>query len=453
MAAVLIVDDEPSVRAVLEMLFNHAGYSVSVAANFKEAAARIESAAFDLVVTDYQLGGKSGLDVLRLAQRSAARPEIILITAYGTPSSAVAAMRAGAYDYIAKPFDNDELILLAERAIDKRQIKLENLRLRETVTPRQLIGKSAAIREVWTLIEKVAPTKNSVLIQGESGTGKELVARAIHRLSPRATSPFLPVNCGSLAEGVLESELFGHVRGAFTGANADHTGLLVAARDGTVLLDELGELSLGTQVKLLRVLQERAVRPVGGTREIPFEARVLVTTNRDLEAEVAAGRFRQDLLFRLNVITIVLPPLRERREDIPELANRFLARVAAELERPRLAFTDEALRLLSAYEFSGNIRQLQNIVMRAATLSDSDELGPESLPPSLRGESASSALPPVDMPTGFSLEKHLDELEHRYLLAALDKSEGVKTRAAELLGMSFRSLRYRLAKFGLRGSE
>jgi two-component system, NtrC family, response regulator PilR len=449
-AKVLVVDDEQSMREVLGLLLTRAGHAVETVAGLAEAKERLEAGAADLVISDFRLGRDSGLDVLKAAVRSVSRPEVIIITAFGTPASAVAAMRQGAYDYIAKPFDNDELLLLVERALEKRGLAEENQRLRASVTSPPLIGTSPAIREMWALIDKVASARSTVLITGESGTGKEVVARTIHRRSPRASAPFVAVNCAALAEGVLESELFGHVRGAFTGAHADRVGILVSAGEGTVLLDEIGEVPPGTQAKLLRVLQERQVRPVGSSKEVPFEARVLAATNRDLGADVRSGRFRQDLLFRLNVIAIQVPPLRLRREDIPALAHHFLGEVAQELGRPRLTFADETLKLLTQYSFSGNVRQLQNIVERAATLAESDLLGPDSLPPAVLGQGEEPGAPAeIGLSDGFSLERHLDTLERRYLLEALRRAGGVKTRAAELLGLSFRSLRYRLAKHGL----
>jgi two-component system response regulator PilR (NtrC family) len=451
MARILVVDDELSIREYLEVLLGRAGHVVEVAASLDAAKAALGARSFDLVVSDFRLGHDSGLDVLKLARAFQPPLEVIIITAYGTPASAVEAMRQGAYDYISKPFDNDELVLLIERALEKGRLSEENRQLRATLVPRAeyFVGSSQAMRQVWSLVEKVAPTRSTVLITGESGTGKEVVARAVHARSPRAASPFVPVNCGALAEGVLESELFGHVRGAFTGAASDRTGILVSAGDGTVLLDEVGELPLGTQVKLLRVLQERRVKPVGSSREVPFEARVLAATNRRLDDEVKAGRFREDLLFRLNVINIEVPPLRARREDIRPLAHYFLGRVAEELERPSLRFADETLTLLEAYAFTGNVRQLQNIVERAATLSDTDLLGPDSLPPGVRGASEIGHTTDVQIGEGFSLERHLDELERRFLQESLRRSGGVKMKAAQLLGLSFRSLRYRLAKHGL----
>jgi two-component system response regulator PilR (NtrC family) len=455
MARILIVDDELSIREYLEVLLERAGHTVEAAESVPAALGLLTSRQYDLVVSDFRIGNDSGIDVLKAARALAPPPEVIIITAYGTPASAVQAMRQGAYDYISKPFDNDELVLLVERALEKSRLSEENRALRASLLPRAeyYVGTSPAMRQVWGLVDKVAQARSTVLITGESGTGKEVVARAIHARSPRASSPFVPVNCGALAEGVLESELFGHMKGAFTGAATDRTGILVSAGDGTVLLDEVGELPPATQVKLLRVLQERRVKPVGSSREVPFEARVLAATNRRLDDEVKAGRFREDLLFRLNVINIELPPLRARREDIRALTSYFLGRVAEELGRPGLHFTEDTLKLLEAYAFTGNVRQLQNIVERAATLSDTDALGPESLPAGVRGQSELPAASDVKIGEGFSLERHLDDIERRLLQESLRLSGGVKMKAAQLLGLTFRSLRYRLAKHGLGDRE
>lgn len=444
----LVVDDEPSIREFIEVLFMKHGFHVATAESFATAQQQLTTETFDVVLTDFRLGRDSGLDVVRVVRALPAAPEVIVVTAYGTPASAVEAMRAGAYDYITKPFDNDELVLLVERAAEKRGLKLENKRLRSSSSG-VFLGDSPSMSQVWSVVQKVAPTRSTVLITGESGTGKEVIARAIHLESPRSAQPFVPVNCGALAEGVLESELFGHVRGAFTGATADRTGLLVSAGQGTVLLDEVGELPLGTQVKLLRVLQERRVKPVGSSREIPFEARILGATNRTLADEVKVGRFREDLLFRLNVITIDVPPLRERPGDIERLAEHFLRRMADELGRPGLAFQQATLDALKAYRFPGNVRQLQNIVERAATLTDSDELGPDSLPAMVRGVAEVVVADGLSIPDEFSLERYLDGLERQYLSEALRRTSGSKTKAAELLGLSFRSFRYRVAKLGL----
>ncbi len=450
---ILVVDDELSMREYLEILLLRSGYQAKSVASVEAASRELESGEYDLVISDMKLGGENGLSVLKAARRLPSPPEVIMITAYGTPEAAVQAMREGAYDFIRKPIDNEELTALVQKALEKREIVRENFALKESLAPgagRFWIGESPAMREVWKLVEKVAASpRATVLITGESGTGKELVARAIHLKSARSGQPFIPFNCAALAEGVLESELFGHVRGAFTGATADRVGLLVAAGEGTVLLDEIGEMPLATQVKLLRVLQQRTVKPVGSSTEVPFHARVLAATNKRLDDEVKAGRFREDLLYRLNVITIELPPLRERAGDIRTLAKLFLAQMSEELGRPSLKFADETLDLLERYSWPGNVRQLENVVERAATLSDSDLLTPSTLPPSLRGEPETGTGPEVQLSPGFSLERHLDALERQYLLEALRRADGVKTRAAELLGLSFRSFRYRLAKHGL----
>lgn len=450
-ARVLVVDDEPSMREYLDVLFTRAGFHVSCAASLAEFRTLLDGAGADVVISDFRLGADSGMDVLKHARNHPDCPEVIIITAFGTPSAAVAAMRQGAYDYIGKPFDNDEMVMLVERALDKHRLAHENRNLRASLAPAAtwLVGTSSAMTEVWAVVDKVAATRATVLISGESGTGKEVIARAIHQRSPRAAAPFVPVNCGAIAEGVLESELFGHVRGAFTGAGSDHEGILVTAGEGTILLDEVGELPLGTQVKLLRVLQERTVKPVGASREVPFRARILAATNRKLEDEVAAGRFRQDLFFRLNVVSIEVPSLRQRADDIAALARYFLKRCAAELGRPTLTFSAEALALLARFPFPGNVRQLQNIVERAATLADSEVLGPESLPAPVRGVPDEPRAAPVTLPDGFSLDRHIDGIERQHLVEALRASGGSRMKAAQLLGLSFRSFRYRLAKHGL----
>ena len=451
---ILVVDDELSMREYLEILLTRAGYQVSCAVNVAQAKQALEGRGIDLVISDMKLGHESGLMVLKAALALPSNPEVILITAYGTPEIAVQAMREGAYDYIRKPIDNEELKALVQKALEKRRIIRENSALRSSLAHGSgnfWVGKGPAMQAVAMLIEKVAVSpRSTVLITGESGTGKELVARAIHWKSPRSGHPFVPINCGALAEGVLESELFGHVKGAFTGASTERPGLLVAAGEGTVFLDEIGEVSPAMQVKLLRVLQERRVKPVGSASEVPFEARVLAATNRRLEAEVKAGRFREDLLYRLNVITIELPPLRERVEEIRSLAQLFLSQLADEVGRPELRFPEETLALLERYPFPGNVRQLQNIVERAVTLSDGDLLRPDCLPASLRGEQETqSGVSQDSLSPGFSLERYIDDAERRFLLEALHKADGVKTRAADLLGLTLRSFRYRLAKHGL----
>ncbi|MET0402880.1 MAG: sigma-54 dependent transcriptional regulator, partial [Cystobacter sp.] len=430
-------------RVVLEVLLSRAGYRVTCVDGVRDAREALDTSDVDLVLTDMKLGvTQSGMDVLRAARARPEPPEVIVITAFGTAASAMEAMREGAYDYIGKPFDNEELLLLVQKALEKRALRQENVSLRDQLVPGVgvlAVGRGERMRAVWSLVDKVAPTRSTVLIHGESGTGKELIAKALHLKSPRAGQPFLPINCAALNEGVLESELFGHVKGAFTGATQDRPGLLVHAGEGTVFLDEIGEVPPATQVKLLRVLQERKVKPVGSAAEVPFQARILAATNRRLDAEVKAGRFREDLFYRLNVITLELPPLRERPEDIAPLAEHFLSRQRRELARPAMRFSPETLAVLAAYSFPGNVRQLENVVERAATLSDGDVLTLASLPPALRGEAPPSVATPtseVVLGAGFSLERHLDEAERRHLVAALSQAGGVKTRAADLLGLT-----------------
>jgi two-component system response regulator PilR (NtrC family) len=446
---ILVVDDELSMREYLEILISKWGHEVTLAESADAALAALKAAQPDLVISDMKLGHDSGLRVLKAARSLPEPPEVVIITAFGTPATAIEAIREGAYDYICKPFDNEEFKLLVERALEKRQIRQENAELRRSIGGQVVLGTSPAMSEVWGVVEKVAASpRATVLISGESGTGKEIVARAVHLRSARAAQPFVPINCGALAEGVLESELFGHVKGAFTGAVGEHKGLLVAAGQGTVFLDEIGEVTAATQVKLLRVLQERKVRPVGSTQEVPFEARIIAATNRDLKADVKAGKFREDLFYRLNVVAIDVPPLRARPEDVPALARHFLTTSANDLERPGLHFAPKTLELLSRYSFPGNVRQLQNLVERAATLADGDELGVGLLPPAVRGEEESADTSAPSISDGFSLEKYLDETERRYLREAIRRAGG-KMKAAELLGLSFRSFRYRLAKHGL----
>jgi two-component system response regulator PilR (NtrC family) len=453
---ILVVDDELSMREYLELLVQRWGHEVITVATVPDATKAMDAGTFDLVVTDMKLGADSGLRVLKSARGRPAPPEVIVITAFGTPATAIQAIREGAYDYIGKPFDNEELRLLVERALEKRQIRQENDALRRSLGSGALVwGQSEPMAQVSATVTKVAASaRATVLVTGESGTGKELVARAIHLQGERAAQPFIPINCAALAEGVLESELFGHVKGAFTGALADRTGLLVSAGQGTVFLDEIAEITQQVQVKLLRVLQERKVRPVGSSQEVGFDARIIAATNKSLEAEVKAGRFREDLFYRLNVITIELPPLRERAADIPALATHFLAKAADDVGRPGLYLEPKTLELLGRYRFPGNVRELQNIVERAATLAEGEALGPNELPPRVRGDAEKPAeIAVAALAPGFSLEQLLDETERRYLVAALKDQGGVKIKAAKALGLTFRSFRYRLAKHGLADGE
>jgi two-component system response regulator PilR (NtrC family) len=453
-ARVLVVDDEAGLREMLRLLFVRAGYRVSVADGETSAVEHLRAGEpFDVVVTDLAMPDGSGMGVLQSSRARDASTQVIMITAYATTAQAVTAMREGAYDYVQKPFKNDELLAVVEKAVEKRAIVDQNRTLRRHLQQGfragDVVGKSAAIRSVMSIVQRVASAPASVLITGESGTGKELVARAIHFAGERASKPFVAINCGAMPEALLESELFGHERGAFTGAVGKKLGLFRAANGGTLFLDEIGELPLPLQVKLLRVLQQRSVRPIGGEEEIPVDVRVVAATNRKVEQEVTSGRFREDLFYRLNVINLHLPPLRERTEDIPLLAEHFLAKHAA-AQNKRLAFGSDALRHLLGLPLRGNVRELENLVERAVTLASGPriELADLSLSPAVSAPTLTAAAPELPA-TGFDLDGHLAEIERQALIAALAKSGGVRTDAAKLLRMSFRSFRYRLAKYGL----
>jgi two-component system response regulator PilR (NtrC family) len=454
-ARVLVVDDEPGLREMLRVLFSRAGYHVRVADGESSAVSELRGEeTFDVVVTDLAMPDGSGMGVLHETRVRDESTQVIMITAYATTSQAVCAMREGAYDYVQKPFKNDELLAVVEKAVEKRAIVDQNRTLRKHIQQGfrtgDIVGKSAAIRSVMSLVQRIASAPASVLITGESGTGKELVARAIHYEGERASKAFVAINCGAMPEALLESELFGHEKGAFTGAVSKRQGLFRAANGGTLFLDEVGELPLPLQVKLLRVLQQRTVRPIGSEEEVPVDVRVVAATNRKVEQEVQNGRFREDLFYRLNVIHLQLPPLRERTEDIPLLAEHFLTKHAA-AQNKRLSWSAEALRHLLSLPLRGNVRELENLVERAVTLS----LGPRielddlSLQPTAAPVAPPAAVPLQLPSTGFDLDGHLAEVERQLLLAALAKCSGVRTDAAKLLRMSFRSFRYRLAKYGL----
>ncbi len=452
---ILVVEDEPGLREMLGILFRREGYEVVAAPGAKAAIEAImqHPQPFPVVLTDLSMPDGSGLDVLAAAKSRSPSTEVILITAHSSLENAIAAMRLGAYDFVAKPFQSAELAALIAKALEKQALVAENLRLRAQVgdpAAREIIGRSAAMRRVMDLVARVAATRTTVLITGESGTGKERIARAIHRQSERADGPFLVVNAGALPEALMESELFGHEKGAFTGAQTKHRGMFREAEGGTILLDEVGELPPSLQVKLLRVLQERMVRPVGATQEVAVDVRVLAATNRDIDADVAAGRFRSDLYYRLNVIRVVLPPLRERMEDVPLLAERFVRHFAQEMGKDIAGFTPDALRALQAYAFPGNVRELENVIERAVALAGARVIGLGDLPPELSGAAGAPTPALLALPQqGMRLDDVLGEVERRLILEALNRTGGVRTRAADLLGITFRSLRYRLKKHGL----
>jgi two-component system response regulator PilR (NtrC family) len=453
MSEILIVDDEASMRELLEILFSREGWQARSVPGLQAALKALEEQVPDVVVCDMRLKDGSGMDLLRRIKSNSPQVEVIMITAYGTDKSALEALSLGAYDYVHKPFEVDEMKVVVARALERQRLLRENqrmrLQLRGEYRPGGIVGSSPAMQAVYNLIEQVAPTRSSVLITGESGTGKELVARAIHQKSARAGGPFVPIDCASIPETLLESELFGYSRGAFTGAAADRQGLFELASGGTVFLDEVAEIPLSMQVKLLRVLQERTLRRLGDNRDRQVDVRVLAATNRNLEKEVKEGRLREDLFFRLNVIRIHLPPLRERKEDLEQLALHFIEEFSRREGRSPPQLLGSALQKLKKYHFPGNVRELQNLVERAVALAGSNPLGPEHF---ILNQSPNSAGPTqleeLDE-KGVNLDEIMARIERHYLERALALSGGVKTRAAELLGITFRSMRYRLLKHGL----
>jgi two-component system response regulator PilR (NtrC family) len=451
-ARVLVVDDERGMRDFLEIFFRREGMEVATAANVDQALGLLEADDFDLVMTDVQMPGKSGIDLLRAVRVSSPETVVIVITAFATAETAIEAMKEGAYDYLTKPFKVDEARLVVNKALEKKLLSAENKRLRTELSTqakrRVLIGTSAAMQRVYDLMAQVAPTRTSVLVCGESGTGKELVARGIHDLSDRREKPFVAINCGAIPENLLESELFGHVKGAFTGAVQNKPGLFEVAHGGTLFLDEVGELPQTLQVKLLRAIQEKVIRRVGGNADSAVDVRIVTATNRDLHAESQAGRFREDLYYRLNVIQLGLPPLRERKEDVPLLVQHFLEKYAREQGKPGCQLSESALARILAYDFPGNVRELENTIERAVALARGETIGPEVLPAALLAQKAAPAAAALPAPGG-TLDDLMNAFERDLLLAALTKAGGVKKRAAQLLGITFRSFRYRLEKLGL----
>jgi len=441
---ILVIDDEHSIREFLTILLEKEGYQVSSADAVASGIGSLDRASYDLVICDLKLPDGSGLEVLREARRRRLSARFIIITAHTTPHHALESLRAGAAEYLSKPFNVEDLKAIVSKLISQGDEKMEQLQLPE------FIATSAAMQRILEIVPRIAATPSTVLVTGESGTGKELLARAIHFASNYGEGPFLTVNCGALPEGLLESELFGHARGSFTGAVRDHTGLFAQADGGTIFLDEIGELTLPMQVKLLRVLQEHRVRPVGGTREIEVEVRVLAATNRQLEQEVEAGRFREDLYYRLNVIHLHLPPLRRRGEDLPQLTRHFVAQTCGRFEIPVKRITPDAMRVLQAYSWPGNVRELGNIIERTVALESTEIISSGSLPEHLRGSPERARLEHVSLPEeGIDLEEYLDGMRLELMRQALDRSGGQQKSAAQLLRLSYRAFRYHADKLGL----
>jgi DNA-binding NtrC family response regulator len=454
MDRVLIVDDEKGMRDFLSIMLKKEGYTVSTAESEMKASDRISRGEFDLVISDISMPGRSGLDLLKQAKETSPDTPIIMITAYASTESAVEALKLGASDYIIKPFDVEELKIVVKNAIEKRRLEQENKilkrELKEKFRVDELIGDSSRMCEVIDLVGKIAPTNSTVLISGESGTGKELVARAVHAGSPRQERPFVSINCGAMPDDLLESELFGHARGSFTGAVTAKRGLFEAADGGTIFLDEIGDTSPAMQVKLLRVLQERRIRRVGGTEESEVDVRVLAATNQDLDQMVRDRQFREDLYYRINVIQIRMPALREKPEDIPALALHFLVKCSRAMGKRITHISEEALRRLQAHDWPGNVRELENVIERAVALETSDAITPHSLSRDILNGSRSAHDLPIHLSDdGIDLERQLESLREHFMEEALRRADGVQTKAAELLGMSFRSFRYFAKKYGL----
>ena len=450
---VLVVDDEKGMLEFLEVILTREGYAPVLAGHGKLALELFDSRDFDVVLQDIRLPGLNGIELLQKMKDSKPRVPVIVMTAFSTWDTAVEAMRCGAYDYIKKPFDTDEIRATLARAF---QTKLLTQRISLTGDEElshigNIIGHSPRMQEVYDLIRRVAPTDSTVLIQGESGTGKELVARAVHYRSYRATEPFLAINCGAFPETLLESELFGHIKGSFTGAIADKKGLLEIADKGTFFLDEVSEMRPQTQVKLLRVLEDRHVMPLGSTTSKRIDMRFIAATNMDLEQEVAVGSFRRDLYYRLNVINIGLPPLREKREDVPLLAGHFLARYGEAMGKSVTSFSRDALEVLIGYDWPGNVRELENVVQRAVALTDASQIDVPELPAKLAPSASAKQASLFEVPEeGLDLEAWLAEAEKAFLLRALRRTDWNLTEAARLLRMSFRSIRYKVKKHKLK---
>ena len=454
MSNLLIVDDEQSYRQLLTLVFEGDGHHIRTAMNGREALEMLQIEPAEVIITDVRMPDMDGIELLRNAREFLPDIGVVLMTAFATVETAREAFKLGADDFIQKPFDVEELKIIVKKAFERQSLIVENRAFkraqRERGSVKNIIGHSDKMQAVFSMIETVAEVQSTVLVTGESGTGKELVARAIHDLSPRAEKPFISINCGAFTETLLESELFGYVKGSFTGANANKKGLFEAAHKGSIFLDEIGEMSPTMQVKLLRVLQERKVRPVGAHEEISIDARVIAATNRDLQAMTKDGSFREDLFYRISVIPIALPSLRERSEDIPELVAYFIKKFCDQTGRD-CSVSEKAMQFLENYAWHGNVRELEHTIERAVALERSGEIQPERLPDHITNYNATRINAEFDLPeSGINLVSHLDNLEKTYVVEALKKCGGSQTKAAEMLQMQVRSLRHLLDKHEIR---
>ena len=453
-ARLLIVDDEALLRETLGILFNKEGFEVRLASNFTEGLADSLKSSPDAIICDIRMPDGNGLDLLRRVKEENARIPVIMITGHGSTADAVEAMKAGAIDYVNKPFDNDELVLKVRRAIGEKTLEQENVYLKQELAARytfaNIIGKGSRMQEIFRTIERIGKVSSTVLITGESGTGKELIARAIHFTSIRKERKFVSINCGALPETLLESELFGHERGAFTGAVKEKRGLFAEADAGTLFLDEIAETAPTMQVKLLRAIQEKLIRKVGGNDETSVDVRIIAATNKDLSELVSQGKFREDLFYRINVIPIALPPLRARPEDIAPLTQHFIAKVCKEQRIPEKKISSEAMRLIEAHPWPGNVRELENTLERTVALEPGPVINVSSLPEAIALGVRTKVPDFESLPAeGINLEAFLEAVGKRLMREALDRCDGVQTKAAELLRMSFRSFRYYAKKYNL----
>ena len=454
MSRILIVDDEQSMLDFLSLMLKKEGYKIITADNGYKAREIIKQEELDLIISDIKMSGIDGIELLKITKEIIPDATVILITAYASTKTAIQALKLGAYDYISKPFDIDELKIIIEKALEKKRLTEEvdylKKELRKKHSFANIIGKSKSMMEIFQLIEKVATSNSTVLICGGSGTGKELVARAIHYNSPRQGGKFVSLNCGALPQDLLESELFGYMRGAFTGAVSNKEGLFETAHKGTILLDEISEMPPAMQVKLLRVLQEKNIRRLGGTEEIKIDTRVIASTNKELHKLVEKGAFREDLFYRINVIQIQIPPLRERKEDILPLAEHFLQKYCYEMGKTIKSLDEEARDCFLKYRWPGNVRELENAIEAAVALTSGPIISVDKLPQNTRPSYYELSDSPLSLNDGFNLEEHLSNSRKKLMNLALQKAGGVQKKAAELLGISFRSFRYFVKKYNLR---
>ncbi len=461
MAKILVVDDERGMREFLNIMLQKEGYGVTSAGSGKEALEYISQKTFDIVITDIRMPDITGIDIIKTVKESTPETIVIMITAYASTETAVEAMKQGAYDYITKPFKIEEIKLIVRNALEKRRLREENLILKKKIEEWTatgfiggIVGKSPSVIRIIELMVKIADSPSNVLITGESGTGKELIARAIHHYSYRKDRPFVAINCSAIPEGLFESELFGHIKGAFTGAIANKEGIFESAHGGTIFLDEIGDIPQSFQVKLLRVLDDKIIKRVGGNQEIKIDVRIVAATNKDLKKAIAEGAFREDLFYRLDVIPIEMPPLRERKEDISLLIEHFLSKFNRILGREVKSTSPDAMERLVNHSWKGNVRELENVIERAVTLGSGPVIDLKIIEECLQRTIPYKTRISVDIPLdGIDLEGLLTEIEKDLLLKALDKARGVKKDAAELLRLDFRSFRYRLAKYNLSKDE